>query len=613
MPGQKIRAAVTAITVMFSLTLFSTPASSEDLCDPLSPDWVYTEACDVEIISMHWSSFVVDVGTEDARIDYSFIVRAPSGLSEFRYVCGEMGVYNDLSTPGTAFGVHLPDGKFASRTSFVRVGGVTTTFPINASGDDKSFTLSGHIIIPKGTNPFDGGCAVFYPGALTSSGTPSGGDFGEGGFSLIRTTDRTPPELQWRLSHQSVDITDQDAKVSYSLTASDSASVLGAEILCQESGYVQKNGLSEYDETTASFVYSRGYTSFASNDIVLSMRVVSDRWTPPGPGNLQPIATFSDRGKEVSQVATISGNDKRFTLRGEITIAKGTPSATLICIGLAGDRSQNITLDGRSELVLVNRASAPISSVAPSASATVQAPTSSRVRASQEAKRAEQSTRGESAPESQGISGRPNTSDVKSPLTNNIGELPQVGPGKSTMLVNGVENSLDTQRMGNSLFRTATSDGLSVDIIQQSGSSPTSNAKSAPTFTRGQATRLSGKGFAPNSLVVVWLFSTPTKLGETQADSNGNFDFEVMINDELQGDNHTLQVSGEHADGTTRALMIGVNVDGSSNQNLILTLALGGLFGSGMIVAAVAVKKRLKDKGTKAKSTPSTETPHLRT
>jgi hypothetical protein len=602
MAGHKIRAVFTAITIMLSLTLFPTPASSEDLCDPLSPDWVYTEACDVEIISMHWSSFVVDVGTEDARIDYSFIVRAPSGLSEFRYVCGEMGVYNNLSAPGTVFGVHLPDGKFASRTSFVRVGGVTTRFPINASGDDKSFTLSGHIIIPKGTNPFDGGCAVYYPGTLTSSGAPSGGDFGEGAFSLIRTTDRTPPGLQWRLDKQTVDITDQDARVGYSLTASDAGAVLGAEILCQESGYVQKNGLSEYDETLARFVYSWGYSSFASNDIVLSIRVVSDRWTPPGPNNLQPIATFSDRGKEVSQVATLSGNEKRFTLSGEITIPKGTPSATLICIGLAGDRSQNITLDGRSELVLVNRASAPISSAAPSASATAQAPTSSRVRASQEAKRAEEATRGDSAPESQGISGRRNTSDVKLPLTNNIGELPQVAPGKSTMLVDGVENSLDIQRVGNSLFRTTTSDGLSVDISQQSRSSSTANANSTPTFTRGQATRLSGKGFAPNSLVVVWLFSTPTKLGETQADSNGNFDFEVMINDELQGENHTLQVSGEHTDGTTRALMIGISIDGSSNQNGILTLVLSGLFGSGVIIAAVAYNKRLKNKVTTAKS-----------
>lgn len=70
---------------------------------------------------------------------------------------------------------------------------------------------------------------------------------------------------------------------------------------------------------------------------------------------------------------------------------------------------------------------------------------------------------------------------------------------------------------------------------------------------------VSGEGFQPGSLVDVWLFSEPTLLGRLSVDDDGDFDGSVPLVGVAPGA-HTLQVSGRSADGTVRAVSLGVLV-----------------------------------------------------
>jgi hypothetical protein len=54
----------------------------------------------------------------------------------------------------------------------------------------------------------------------------------------------------------------------------------------------------------------------------------------------------------------------------------------------------------------------------------------------------------------------------------------------------------------------------------------------------------SGAGFAPNSTVKVYIFSSPLELGEVSTDARGSFEAALAVPDSLASGLHTLQVVG---------------------------------------------------------------------
>ena len=561
--NRKAKLSLSGLTVLGLIAFGIAPANANDPCDPMSQSWVYTQECDVEIVASQWSTFYLDVGQTDGRIDYGFVVNAPSGLSEFSYICGEADPVR-FDSPGTVFGIRLAGGELSARTAFVRINNQTTTFPIQAAGNNKSFSLSGSLVIPRGTNPFEGSCTFEYLGALTRNQTPSGGDVGVGAFSLTRSTilDQTPPRIDWELDSYSVNTTSQDARVGFSITSTDNVSLLAGEILCQEAGYVQRNGFSEYSEDTGNFDYS-GFEAFASDDIALSFRFKGTRGTPFTTSNLYSSSMFWDRGTRTNGTATATGDEKSTTLRGSVTIPGGTPAAKLVCIGLTGDAYSNVTLGARRDFTIVNSNSSPVSSASPGSSNANSRPMSRNSRAAQDVRSAEATLRGTSGAGDSATQGRPNVNDVRQPLTTASGQLPQVSAGASILLVEGVESTLRVQQTNVGTFRASTADGMTMDI-EHSGTSSSSNSDLGLSLTKGKPTRFSGSGFAPRSKVVVWLFSEPTKVGEIEADSNGNLEAIISVPAELEAGEHTLQISGQHPDGSTRALVIGVSLQEGS-------------------------------------------------
>jgi hypothetical protein len=69
-----------------------------------------------------------------------------------------------------------------------------------------------------------------------------------------------------------------------------------------------------------------------------------------------------------------------------------------------------------------------------------------------------------------------------------------------------------------------------------------------------------GTGFAPGSIIKVWLFSDPTSLADVTADSSGNFTGRSQLPAEIAHGEHTVQLNGLSKNGQVRSVALGVLV-----------------------------------------------------
>lgn len=157
----------------------------------------------------------------------------------------------------------------------------------------------------------------------------------------------------------------------------------------------------------------------------------------------------------------------------------------------------------------------------------------------------------------------PNLSDVTKPLTTLNGEIPELRGGRAMMLINGVEQQINVEAVSEKTLRAESADGLVLNLTLQTatgGSAAITDSNGSLILTPGSKYSFTAEGFAPDSEIVIWLFSTPKKLGTAQTNSQGEALAEIIGALNLEPGQHTLQVSGTHPDGSTRALMISVTV-----------------------------------------------------
>jgi hypothetical protein len=69
-----------------------------------------------------------------------------------------------------------------------------------------------------------------------------------------------------------------------------------------------------------------------------------------------------------------------------------------------------------------------------------------------------------------------------------------------------------------------------------------------------------GTGFAPGSIIKVWLFSDPASLAYVTADENGSFTGSAQLPADIPDGEHTVQLNGLSANGQIRSIALGVVV-----------------------------------------------------
>jgi outer membrane protein OmpA-like peptidoglycan-associated protein len=135
-------------------------------------------------------------------------------------------------------------------------------------------------------------------------------------------------------------------------------------------------------------------------------------------------------------------------------------------------------------------------------------------------------------------------------------------PGSSVFLVNGVASTLTIKPNQPVQPRSlvATGDGFTMELEGRgSNGQPlglTSDA--ALRLERGSFAEVKGTGFAPNSDVQVYLYSTTRFLGTILTNASGAFDGSVPVPADIELGRHTLQANALGSDNNVRSLSIGV-------------------------------------------------------
>ena len=140
------------------------------------------------------------------------------------------------------------------------------------------------------------------------------------------------------------------------------------------------------------------------------------------------------------------------------------------------------------------------------------------------------------------------------PVPSTGGALPQLSPGESQVICNGVPESVQVvvEQQTDLVLR---GDDFELRVAGECTSSCTiensPDGRQILRLEKNGLAKVSGFGFEPGTPVYVWLFSGTTFPGELEVGADGRFSGRVPLGSAPMG-SHTLQVNGTGADGSKR-------------------------------------------------------------
>jgi hypothetical protein len=154
--------------------------------------------------------------------------------------------------------------------------------------------------------------------------------------------------------------------------------------------------------------------------------------------------------------------------------------------------------------------------------------------------------------------------DTRRPVYMPNGELPDLNVGTTMAWQNGELVEVNLVAAGTSALQLSAAGGvvLQMQTLHQSGQPMDVSSNGMLQVFHNRTIRIAGSGFAPNSMTTVWLFSDPLKLGEVMTDASGGFNEMFSINSIIPLGSHTIQINGQHPDGSVRTVAMGVSVFG---------------------------------------------------
>jgi hypothetical protein len=141
-------------------------------------------------------------------------------------------------------------------------------------------------------------------------------------------------------------------------------------------------------------------------------------------------------------------------------------------------------------------------------------------------------------------------------------ELPALAPTQSLAYENGSPIGVELVPTEEQSGYILSGDGWQVELAatDMSGSPLKLDDSGNIILNDDRFVEFSGTGFAPGSLVKVWLFSEPAELSQLTADASGNFTGRAMVPTDTAVGEHTIQLNGISKDGQLRSVALGVVV-----------------------------------------------------
>ena len=176
-------------------------------------------------------------------------------------------------------------------------------------------------------------------------------------------------------------------------------------------------------------------------------------------------------------------------------------------------------------------------------------------------------------------------------------EAPSAAPGEAGTVIDGKVVETEITRANNALTVTAGSISATVAVKKANGEQIPLDANGNIQVSEDEEFFTTGTGFAPGSIVEVWMMSNPIQLGTTSADSEGKVEGVFKVPSGVESGSHRLVFKGRNADDASVVVAIGISYTAnneSSNAVRILIIVPIVLAALAALLLPAAVRTRRK-------------------
>jgi hypothetical protein len=168
-------------------------------------------------------------------------------------------------------------------------------------------------------------------------------------------------------------------------------------------------------------------------------------------------------------------------------------------------------------------------------------------------------------------------------------ELPALGPTDSLAYENGSPVEIQLVRTDEDNGFVLLGDGwqVALEATDLSGAPLRLDDSGNIVLNTDRFVQFSGSGFAPGSVIKVWLFSDPAEISEVIAGASGAFVGQAQLPEGIPTGEHTVQLNGLTKDGQLRSVSLGVVVQ----PDLVVAPVAPDLTGlmNGLLILAAGV------------------------
>ena len=176
-------------------------------------------------------------------------------------------------------------------------------------------------------------------------------------------------------------------------------------------------------------------------------------------------------------------------------------------------------------------------------------------------------------------------------------EAPTAAPGEAGTIIDGKVVETLITRANNAVTVTAGDISATVSVKKANGEQIPLDANGNIQVSEDEEFFTTGTGFAPGSIVEVWLMSNPIQLGTTSADSKGKVEGVFKVPSGVESGSHRLVFKGRNADDASVVVAIGISYTAnneSSNAVRILIIVPIVLAALAALLLPAAVRTRRK-------------------
>ena len=147
--------------------------------------------------------------------------------------------------------------------------------------------------------------------------------------------------------------------------------------------------------------------------------------------------------------------------------------------------------------------------------------------------------------------------------------IDKVDAGQSAVQVDGVKTAAVVTRSNNQMVVTAGSLSATLSGLDKTGKRAALDSNGVVHLAVGDVIKISLGGFKPESIVEVWLFSTPTKLGTAEVGSDGKMSGEYKLPFGTKSGSHRVVVTAKLPNGKPTTFTLGILVGDISTTSTL--------------------------------------------